>query len=430
MIYAYFIIIFLIGLYNNKRNNKNEYLYLSRKLTLPSFIATIVTTWYGGILEIGRFSYLNGIVTWLIFGFFYYISAILFALYIGPKLNKNNIESIPQYFNKKYGTISQKISAIILILISSPAPYLMILSTLLISIFDISLNNALLFGIIFSISYIYSGGIKSIINTDIIQFLFMYLGFFIMLAYLIYNFGGITYLVNNVPDKHLSLTGNLPIGYILSWSLISMITFIDPNIFHRSYSSKDVRTIKSGLLISILFWFIFDILTISVGLYASAIIPSGILNNINPYIYLAENYLPIILKNIFYIGLLSIVMSTIDSFFFISSIIVSHDLIDKKNKINNKIVLIFIGAISYIISINFSFVIDIWYIFGSIAAASILIPFLLILFKPNKTIKYPNTTLLIPILISIIWIFLDYPYGIDLMYPGIFISSLLCLINE
>ena len=81
MIYAYFIIIFLIGLYNNKRNNKNEYLYLSRKLTLPSFIATIVTTWYGGILEIGRFSYLNGIVTWLIFGFFYYISAILFAKY-------------------------------------------------------------------------------------------------------------------------------------------------------------------------------------------------------------------------------------------------------------------------------------------------------------------------------------------------------------
>ncbi len=316
MIYTYFIIIFLIGLYNNKRNNKNEYLYLSRKLTLPSFIATIVTTWYGGILEIGRFSYLNGIVTWLIFGFFYYISAILFALYIGPKLNKNNIESIPQYFNKKYGTISQKISAIILILISSPAPYLMILSTLLISIFDISLNNALLFGIIFSISYIYSGGIKSIINTDIIQFLFMYLGFFIMLAYLIYNFGGIVYLVNNVPDKHLSLTGNLPIGYILSWSLISMITFIDPNIFHRSYSSKDVRTIKSGFLISILFWFIFDILTISVGLYASAIIPSNILNNINPYIYLAENYLPIILKNIFYIGLLSIVMSTIDSFFF------------------------------------------------------------------------------------------------------------------
>ena len=430
MIYIYFIIILLIGIYNNKKNDKDEYLYLSRKLTLPSFVATIVTTWYGGILEIGRFSYFNGIVTWLIFGFFYYISAILFALYIGPKLNKNNIKSIPQYFNKKYGIISQKISAIILILVSSPAPYLMILSTLLIHIFNINLNNALLFGIIFSISYIYSGGIKSIIKTDIIQFIFMYIGFFIMLIYLIYDFGGITYLINNVPNKHLSLTGNLPIGYILSWSLISMITFIDPNIFHRSYSSKDVKTIKKGFLISVLFWFIFDILTISVGLYASAIIPPNILNNMNPYIYLAENYLPIILKNIFYIGLLSIVMSTIDSFFFVSSIIASDDLINKKNKFNNKLTLILIGIISYVIAINFSFVIDIWYIFGSIAASSILIPFLLMIFKPNKTIKYPNTTLLMPILISFLWIYLEYPYNIDLMYPGIFISSLLCLINE
>ncbi|MAZ68513.1 MAG: hypothetical protein CMG49_03985, partial [Candidatus Marinimicrobia bacterium] len=60
MIYAYFILIFLAGILNSKTNNLNEYFYLSRKLTLPSFVATIVTTWYGGILEIGRFTYING----------------------------------------------------------------------------------------------------------------------------------------------------------------------------------------------------------------------------------------------------------------------------------------------------------------------------------------------------------------------------------
>ena len=101
MIYTYFILIFIIGIYNRKKITNDEYLYLSRKLTLPSFIATIVTTWYGGILEIGRFSYLNGIVTWLIFGFFYYISAIIFAIFIGPKISANNIRSIPHYFGIK-----------------------------------------------------------------------------------------------------------------------------------------------------------------------------------------------------------------------------------------------------------------------------------------------------------------------------------------
>ena len=106
MIYAYFIIIFIVALYNSKNKNNNDYLYVSRKLTLPSFIATIVTTWYGGILEIGRFSYVNGIVTWIIFGFFYYISAILFALYIGPKLHENDIESIPEYFDEPFADYS------------------------------------------------------------------------------------------------------------------------------------------------------------------------------------------------------------------------------------------------------------------------------------------------------------------------------------
>ena len=430
MIYIYFILIFLVGIYNRKDTNRDEYLYLSRKLTLPSFIATIVTTWYGGILEIGRYSYLNGIITWFIFGFFYYVSAIVFALYIGPKLHENNIESIPKYFKKKYGMIPEKLSSIVLILLSSPAPYLMILSTLLMHILNINLNTALIFGIIFSITYIYSGGFKSIIKTDIIQFIFMYLGFFSILIYLIYNFGGIEYLKNNVPDKNLTITGNLPIGYILSWSLISMITFIDPNIFQRTFSSKNIKTLQKGFFISIGFWFIFDILTISVGLYASAIIDLSTLNGMNPYLYLAENHLPFILKNIFYIGLLSIVMSTIDSFFFVSSMTISNDLMNKRKKNSNKIALIVTGIISYIIAINFNFVIDIWYIFGSIAASTLLIPFLTILFKPQKSLQYPILTLLLPICVSLLWIYLDYPYGLDLMYPGIILSGLLSTINR
>jgi len=431
LIYAYFIIIFIVGLYNSKNKDNNDYLYVSRKLTLPSFIATIVTTWYGGILEIGRFSYLNGIVTWIIFGFFYYISAIIFALYIGPKLHKNNIHSIPEYFRLTYGKIPQKITSIILILVSSPAPYLMILSTILIHIFNIDFNIALISGIIFSISYIYLGGFRAIIKTDLIQFIFMYLGFSLMLFYLIYNFGGMEYLADNSPSKNLTFTGNLPIGYILSWSLIAMSTFIDPNIFQRTYSSKDIHIIKKGFVFSIFLWFIFDVLTISVGIYASAIIDSKILGDMNPYLFLADTYLPSILKNIFYIGLLSIVMSTIDSFFFVSSITIGNDLISsKESSLNTKIGLIITGIISYIIANKFTFAIDVWYIFGSIAASTLLIPFLLIVFNKKRVLRFPVASLIMPIIVSVIWIYYDYPYQIDLMYPGILSSLIICLFNK
>ena len=56
---------------------------------------TLVATWYGGILEIGRFSYEYGIVTWLIFGVFYYIAALIYATVFVPKILSSNFNSIP-----------------------------------------------------------------------------------------------------------------------------------------------------------------------------------------------------------------------------------------------------------------------------------------------------------------------------------------------
>ena len=72
-------------------------------------------------------------------------------------------------------------------------------------------------------------------------------------------------------------------------------------------------------------------MTITVGLYAITIIPNDLLTS-NPYLMLADSVLPYFLKMIFYISLLSIVMSTIDSFTFISALTISNDLLNFKNK--------------------------------------------------------------------------------------------------
>ena len=64
----------LLGIYKKNTKSSNEYLYSSRKLTLPSFIATLVTTWYGGILAIGNEVYKNGVITWFSLCFFCNVS--------------------------------------------------------------------------------------------------------------------------------------------------------------------------------------------------------------------------------------------------------------------------------------------------------------------------------------------------------------------
>ena len=94
-------------------------------------IATLVSTWYGGILEVGRFTYENGIVTWIIFGFFYYIAALLFVKFIAPKIIESNIPTIPELFHRSFGKWPALIAIVCVILMTTPAPYLKILADLM-----------------------------------------------------------------------------------------------------------------------------------------------------------------------------------------------------------------------------------------------------------------------------------------------------------
>ena len=95
LIWIYLLSILLIGLIGKSPSSNTEYIYAGRKLTTPAFVATLVSTWYGGILEIGRFSYDNGVSTWLVFGLFYYIAALIYARYIVDRISISKNESIP-----------------------------------------------------------------------------------------------------------------------------------------------------------------------------------------------------------------------------------------------------------------------------------------------------------------------------------------------
>ena len=55
IVFSIYIILLLILGWKAKTKNptQEEYLLSNRSLTLPALVATLVTTWYGGILGIG-----------------------------------------------------------------------------------------------------------------------------------------------------------------------------------------------------------------------------------------------------------------------------------------------------------------------------------------------------------------------------------------
>src|SRR5437870_3246211 len=80
-----------------------DYLVAGRRVTLPAFVATLVATWYGGILGVGEYSYRYGVANWIVFGVPYYIGALLFAWLFARRARQVALYTIPDLLEQNYG---------------------------------------------------------------------------------------------------------------------------------------------------------------------------------------------------------------------------------------------------------------------------------------------------------------------------------------
>lgn len=437
IIIIYLVGILIAGFWKRSDPDTETFLFAGRKLTLPAFVATLVTTWYGGILEVGRVSFEYGISTWIIFGLFYYMAGFAFMHWIAPGISKLNIRTIPEFILHEYGAIPALIGAVCVFLLASPAPYLKMAGGMITFIFNIPELWAIITVAVFSIIYAFSGGFQSVIRTDKLQFILMFGGFGMIIAVLVFQYGGLDFLLTNTPDYAFQIPGKFSWSYILIWGFIAMMTFIDPGFYQRCYSGNSEKTVRKGMLISIGFWVIFDFMSVITGIYALAVLPDS---TQNAYLALAEMVLSPLFRGIFFVSLLAIIMSTIDSYTFISAFTIGKDVPDvfstKTSKTGTTYVkygMVFTAIMGVIIASRFSYVLDIWYTIGTFTVPVLLFPVVGGMYR-RKT-KHPVIVMVLPLVASAIWYgygyahaadgWNQYPWSVEPMYPGLLFSAIL-----
>ncbi|MDC2984569.1 hypothetical protein OAY83_00685 [Candidatus Marinimicrobia bacterium] len=432
IIAIYISIILFVGFLTRNDKNVSEFIYAGRKLTAFPLTLTLVTTWYGAISTVGQEISYNGISSWLYFSLTYYIAAIIYSEIISKLIIDRNISSISVGIFNHLGKNAAIVSLPIVLLYTSPAPYLIMLGNIInTTIFESKhYSLSLILGLLLSVIYCFKGGFKSIVNTDKFQFLFMFMGFITMTLYIIFFYDfGFTKLRENyfINPELFQIPGNQGWFYIIAWGFIAILTFIDPNFHQRTFSSKNKKEIKIAIRMSVLCWFIFDMIILFCGLYAI-----GIKSN-TPYVSLAmEIFLDHpLLYGIFIVSILSILMSTIDSFTFVSALIIGKDTKTIFNKDFNKRDIkwgIGFTILLSIIIIQFfdnNKIIEIWFVFGSYMVSSLLIPFFCIL-KGIK-IKYPLVLILAPLFITVYFDIMKIDWIISI-YPGLITSLILMMI--
>ena len=416
IIILFFGIVLLIGFISgrNTKGQADDYLLSGRKVGLLLFILTNVSTWYGGILGVGEFTYRYGIASWFTQGFPYYVFAFLFAIFFAKKIRAASLFTIPDKITETYGKTAGIISAILVFVLVSPAPYVLMTANLISLIFHTGIILSLFISVILSMIYLLQGGFRSNVFTDSFQFFVMFGGFILILIFCGINFGGYDYLSSNLPETHLQITGGASPLFIVVWFLIAMWTFADPGFHQRCYAAKSGDVAVKGIIISIFFWALFDFLTTSTGLFARAVLP-GISQPVLSYPLLAEKILPSGVKGIFYAGLFATIMSTSNSFLFLSGTTVGRDFIFriKKNADENKlksytvIGLIISGLLAILLAYEIPSVIEIWYTLGSLCIPAIILA-VVSSYYPKFRIR--NEVLIVEmisaVLFSTIWYFL------------------------
>jgi len=440
IIVAYLAALLIIGF--TRRSGREEsaggFILGGRMLTLPAFVATLVSSWYGGILGVGEFTFRYGISNWLVFGVPYYIAALIFALFLAKKARDADVLTIPDRLDAVYGRPTAVAGSVILFLMTLPGAYILMLAVLLEFLFGWPLWLGAVLGAIFSLFYVHLGGFRSVVRTDIFQFALMFAGFGILFIFLVTGYGGFDFIKSSVPDTHLTWHGGNSGWYIAIWYVIALATLIEPTFYQRCYAARSASVARKGIFWSILFWVVFDFLTTSCGLYARAVLPD-LADPIASFPALARVVLPSGLLGLFALALLATVMSTVDSYSFLAASTFSRDIIWRIFKIpENQITyytrlgLILSAAIAILAALFFESVVDIWHHFGSVGTPALLVP-LFFAFNGNRRMP-PKTSfwaVLLPGLLSLAWLLSGYInsdgtywLGIEPIFPGLLLSIL------
>ncbi|MGD9252604.1 MAG: sodium:solute symporter family protein [Holophagae bacterium] len=371
----------LIGLSIGRRNSSGlEFLLAGRRLTLPAFIATLVTTWYGGILGIGEYAWSFGVSTWVVFGIPYYLAAVLFAFVLAPRLRRTDAITIPDLLQSAYGKGAALTGAVGVYAGTVPIAYVLMLAVLLAQITGMSVPVAAIVAAVISAIYVGLSGFRAVVRTDILQLVLMFGGFLVLLPIAVSTIGGFGELWRALPTSHRSWDGGLGWQTVLVWYLIALQTVVEPSFYQRVFAASSPRNARLGVLFSVVLWIAFDFLTIFTGLAARVLLPE-LGDPMTAYPALAELVLSPWMAALFTVSLVAIVMSTLDSYLFIAATTVGHDLFGRAGDLSRdthrtRLGLAATALLAAVGAMIFESAVAVWHHVGSVVTASLLLPVL------------------------------------------------------
>ena len=389
----FLILISLVGISASRLNkgNNQDYILASRSVGPVATALSAVSTCHSGFMFIGMigFTYVAGVsAIWLIIA---WLIGDLFAwTFVYPKLRKSSEEInqitiagfITHTFSKPY--VKKTISILVLIFLSVyAAAQLTAGSKALWIMLEWKHSFGIFIGAIIVVLYSFSGGIRASIWTDVVQSIIMFCSMIGLCSVAILKIGGIFTVFDRLkqidPNLIQLIPTNLDFGfplYLLAWIAFGVGVIGQPHIISRPMAIKSTANLKKAAYIYLLWYLIFSLGSILVGLTARILLPELITGDTELALpILAEQLLPSIFVGGILAGIFSATISTADSQIIACSSSITQDLFPslKNNYKAIKLSTLVIMAIAVLIALFgsqsvYGLVIIGWSVFAALLA--------------------------------------------------------------
>jgi SSS family solute:Na+ symporter len=285
-----------------------------------------------------------------------------------------------------------------------------------------------------AVALVWSGGLRADVAANRLQIVVMFAGFALVLPFAVNSVGGPTALAARLPPGHLSWAGGMSPWKILGWWFIAVWTIVDPAFHQRCASAESPAVARRGILISIAFWAVFDLMTTTAGLYARAALPALDHPTI-AYLRLADAVMPRFARGLFFAGIASSIFAALQAKSLLAAVTLGQDFAgrlrpDAARERRVHIGLVAAGAFGFLLARLVPSVVGLWYDIGSAAIPGLLLPMLGVYFPRLRVGRaWATAASLSGFLASLAWVVAvkhlgAAPLGLEPPFPGLALAAL------
>jgi len=418
-------------------NGLDDFVLAGRALTLPQFVATLVPTFYGGVLGIGEYTWTSGLSNWTTQALPYYVFAAIYAFWLAERVRLEPGRTIPDHLHAAYGTRAAVIGAALVFLLACPADEILMAGALVSSLTGVGLWTAAAVAGASAIALVWRGGLRADVAANRLQIVVMFAGFALILPFAVRAIGGPAALAARLPPGHLTWLGGISVWKAAGWWLIAVWTIVDPSFHQRCAAAASPAVARRGILVSIGFWAVFDLMTTTAGLYARAALPT-LENATLAFPRLADAVMPHVARGLFYAGLSASIFAALQAKSLLSAVSLGQDLGGRlpgadpaSATVRVRAGLVAAGLLAFALARLVPSVVELWYAIGSAVIPGLLLPMLGV-YRPRWRVgaAWAVAASLSGFAASLSWVIAARmsggapPLGLEPPFPGLIISAL------